>query len=156
MRQNYLHPKSVTTVGGITLYDGRFGKVFGGSDPDLIFTPYKMSYPLSVNMVTQTSPFVLHHAHTMRTVVKEAVYTTTAKSDREFLEYFKEDSIGAECVPRCGGCKCGKCPTGAKQMSIKDERDYENFKSLMHLDSEGTDTDKGVFLPLDKRQGRVS
>ena len=51
-------------------------------------------------MVSQTNLSTLHHAHTMKAMVREAVYTTTAKSDREFLEYFKEESIGVECVPR--------------------------------------------------------
>ena len=30
-------------------------------------------------------------------------------------------------------------------MTIKDERDYENFKSLMHLDSKGTASDPGPY-----------
>ena len=30
-------------------------------------------------------------------------------------------------------------------MSIKDERDYEHFKSLMVLDKVGTEEDKGPF-----------
>ena len=78
-------------------------------------------------------------------MVKEASFTSTAKTDKEFLEFFHEENIGVECNPRCGGCKCGKCPTGAKQMSIKDEREYEKFKSLMHLDEFGTEQDPGPY-----------
>jgi hypothetical protein len=142
MRQNFLHPKASKTIGGITLFNGVLGKVFGGSDPDLVFEPYVMSYPLSVH---QTSVSETCCAKTMRAVVKEATYTTTAKTEKEFLEFFHEENIGVECKPRCGGCKCGKCPTGAKQMSIKDERDYEKFKSLMHLDETGTEEDPGPY-----------
>ena len=145
MRQNHLHPTSVSTVEGVTLYRGRFGMVLGGSDPDLVFTPYSMSCPTSVHLVHHTSLTTVHHANTMRAMMKEAEYTTAARTDREFLDYFKEEAIGVECVPKCGGCKCGKCPTGAKQMSIKDEEEYEKFQSLMHLDSVGTEDDPGPY-----------
>ena len=145
MRQNFLHPETVLTVDRMKLYEGRMGKVFGGSDPDLEFTPYKMAYPLSVHLVHQSNLSTVHHAQAMRTVVKESVYTATAKTEKEFLDYFKEENIGVECTPRCGGCKCGKCPTGAKQMSIKDEKEYEHFKTLMHLDQKGSVDDPGPY-----------
>ena len=54
------------------------------------------------------------------------------------MEYFQEEAIGVECNPRCGGCKYGKFSTGAKQMTIKEEKDLEHFKSLMYLDNVGT------------------
>ena len=57
--------------------------------------------------------------HTMRATVRNAAQTNVSKSDREFLDFFKEESIGVECSPRCGGCRCGTCATGSKQMSIK-------------------------------------
>ena len=61
------------------------------------------------------------------------------------LDDFKEESIGVECSPRCGGCRCGNCPTGSKQMTIKEEREYEKFKALMQLDETGTDDDPGPY-----------
>ena len=81
----------------------------------------------------------------MKAVVREASYTTPAKTEKEFLEFFHEENIGVECNPRCGGCRCGRCAIGAKQMSIKDEKDYEYFKSLMHLEEEGTVDDPGPY-----------
>ena len=27
------------------------------------------------------------------------------------------------CHPRCGGCKCGKCPMGSKNFTVKEERE---------------------------------
>ena len=145
MRQNFLHPEPIQTDDRMKLYDGRMGKVFGGSDPDLDFTPYKMSYPLSVQLVQQANLSIMHCTQALRTVVKEVAYTATARTEKEFLEYFKEENIGVECRPKCGGCKCGKCPTGAKRMSIKDERDYEHFKTLMYLDQEGSVNDPGPY-----------
>ena len=142
MRQNFLHPKPIKTIGGVVLYEGPLGKVFGGSDPDLVFTPYMISYPLSVHPTTLTNTV---HATTMKAVVREASYISPAKTEKEFLEFFHEENIGVECNPRCGGCRSGRCATGAKQMSIKDEKDYEYFKSLMHLEEEGTVDDPGPY-----------
>ena len=76
------------------------GKVLGGSDPDLDFTPFKTSYPLSVQLVHQANVFTLHHIQALRTVVKEAMYTATTRTEKEFLKCFNEENIGAECTPR--------------------------------------------------------
>ena len=44
------------------------------------------------------------------------------------------DSLGVECTPRCGSCKCGKCHTGGSNMTIKEEREYELIeKGLTYL-----------------------
>ena len=83
--------------------------------------------------------------HTMRAVMKEISYTHTAKTDKEILDFFREENIGVECNPRCGNCQCGKCALGTKQMSLKDERDYNLFKSNMRYDEEGTPDDPGPY-----------
>ena len=90
MRQNFLHPKVSKNIGSVSLYEGVLGKVFGGSDSDLVFEPYVMSYPLSVK---ETSSAESYSAQTMRAVVKEASYTSTAKTDKEFLEFFHEENL---------------------------------------------------------------
>ena len=73
------------------------------------------------------------HTATLRAFVKEVAFTNLARTDRELLDYFKEENIGAECNPKCGGCLCGKCPLGAKKMSLKDEREYEIFSLQVEL-----------------------
>ena len=141
MRQNDIHPSKSKSIGKMVLYDGPLGKVFGGCDPDLDFSPFVNSYPASVHpLVSDTVQSIV-----LRAVVKEAVYTTPSKTEKDFLEFFKEESIGVECSPRCGGCLCGKCATGSKQMSLKDEKEYEHFRSLMVLDEEGSKSDPGPY-----------
>ena len=81
----------------------------------------------------------------MKTIVEEAEFSVSAKADKEFLDYFKEESMGVLCNPRCGSCKCSSCPIGAKEMSLKDEREYEKLKSLMVLDTVGTEVDPGPY-----------
>ena len=123
----------------MTLYEGRYGKVFGGKDPDLKFTPHQRSYPVMVMEVDRRT------SQTMRTAVKSASVISSVKSEKEFLDYFKEDNIGVECNPKCGGCRCGQCPVGAKSMSLKDEREYEKFKSNLKYEKDGTTDDPGPY-----------
>ena len=104
-------------------------------------TPVKC-YPLSVHEAAESKTA---HARTMKVTVKEASFTATAKTDCEFLDFFKEESIGVECQPKCGGCRCGKCPTGSKAMTLKEERDYKKFQSLMSLDPLGSESDPGPY-----------
>ena len=99
MDDNVIYPKSVKTIGKMILYEGPLGKVFGGQDPELEFTPFVTSYPLSATPTSRHPP-----ALTMRASVLEATYVTNSKSEKEFLDFFKEEMIGAECKPRCGGC----------------------------------------------------
>ena len=92
---NVIHPKPVKTIGKMILYEGPLGKVFGGQDPELEFTPFVTSYPLSA------TPTIRHpSALTMRASVLEATYVSNSKNEKEFLDFFKEEMIGAECKPR--------------------------------------------------------
>ena len=54
--------------------------------------------------------------------------TVTAAANREFLEWRRWDSIGAACEPKCGGCRCGKCQPGGKEMTLAEERELEIIK----------------------------
>ncbi len=47
--------------------------------------------------------------------------TIAAASNREFLEWWKWDSIGAACEPMCGACRCGNCQPGGKEMTLAEE-----------------------------------
>ena len=38
-------------------------------------------------------------------------------------EFFSIESMGVECNPRCGGCKCGRCAPGEKGTTLKEERE---------------------------------
>ena len=73
MRQNCLHPTPLKTIDRMILYDGPLGKVFGGVNPDLEFTPHVTSYPCSINMLS-----AVHHSTVMNSYVKEANFPAKA------------------------------------------------------------------------------
>lgn len=42
-----------------------------------------------------------------------------------FFDWWRWDSIGPACEPKCGGCRCGKCQPGGKKMTLSKERALE-------------------------------
>ena len=128
-KDNFLMSDTVVaSKDGVKLFSGPLGKAFLG-DMD---TKKTCSYPARVIPVHPAS-------------VKRARTIKGPLSNREILDYFKEEAIGAECSPRCGSCACGKCPTGAQQMSIKEEKAYKRFRDNMVLDKVGSQDDPGPY-----------
>ena len=85
MRRSPHHPSPVKILGDMTLYEGMYGKVFGGCDPDLKFTPYQRSYPALVMEVNHKM------TRTMRATVKSTTLVSPVKSEKEFPECFEQD-----------------------------------------------------------------
>ena len=86
MRQNDLHPNKSKSIGKMTLYVGPLGKVFGGCDPELEFTPFVNSYPASVR------PFV---PATVKSTVLKAHFSARPKA-QEYGHSNSEDHIAPE------------------------------------------------------------
>ena len=43
------------------------------------------------------------------------------------------EEMGVSCIPKCGCCKCGKCPIGGKDFTIKEERELKLIvEGLVH------------------------
>jgi len=144
MRSGHLHPCDANTIeiGGMKLASGPLGKVFGGTCSNLKFDAMKLACPATAVQVDTPLPI---QSTCLKAIVRQAIFSTPLKTDREILNFFDEEQIGIHCEPKCGNCKCGTCALGTKQMSLKDEREYKRFKSLMHLDVSGTDEDPGPY-----------
>lgn len=114
-REGRLAPQRVKVVGDLVLWESPLGKTIGGAHPDLFEV---------VDMALHSSE--THFARLMRTAVKYReiaeiqeikAETKTTVSGREFLDWWKWDSIGAACEPTCGGCRCGNCQPVGKYMT---------------------------------------
>ena len=122
-REGRLAPKWMGRCGDLVLWDGPLGKTVSGAHPDLVEDVEKSA--------------LTHIAWSMRA---EAVRvevpqgcpvqdsTTCTACNAEIMKWMEWDSIGAACDPMCGGCRCGKCPPGGKEMSLADERELAIIK----------------------------
>ena len=43
-------------------------------------------------------------------------------------KFFEIESLGVRCQPACGGCRCGKCHPGGKNMTLAEEKEYNQMK----------------------------
>ncbi|GAA6082858.1 uncharacterized protein LOC108181458 [Tachysurus ichikawai] len=135
-REGRLATQRLNIVGDLVLWDSPLGKTVAGAHPGL----FEM-----VDIAAYESK--THFARSMRTaaVKYEAVLEKTEApckmiqgsrdlgvetknslaSKREFLEWWKWESIGAACDPKCGGCRCGNCQPGGKEMTLAEEKELE-------------------------------
>ncbi|XP_068221896.1 uncharacterized protein [Palaemon carinicauda] len=49
--------------------------------------------------------------------------------------YFLDESLGMECIPKCGGCKCGECSV-KENLSIREERELKLIEDGLTYDEE--------------------
>ena len=122
MRGQHLHPDPIQRIRGMKLADRQLGKVFGGTSSRLKFNPTTLCCPARSVEELHTKTI---YSTTMKTMVRQEIYTTPMKAEKEILNFFEEDQIGVHCEPRCGDCHCGTCALGSKQMSIHDKKEYE-------------------------------
>ena len=137
-REGRLAPQRVKAVGDLVLWESPLGKTVGGAHPDLFeeinvaahesethFARSMRTAAVKYEEIPAEGPFITESIRLDDTMV-EAKYT--AASHREFLEWWKWDSIGAACDPKCGGCRCGNCQPGGKEMTLAEEREFEIIK----------------------------
>ena len=91
------HPSRIDANDHLLLLENRFGRCLGGSHNSLMDTGHKIVQHVSINHLKGES----------------------------IDDFFSTESLGIECTPKCGNCKCGKCPIGSKNYSIKDERELK-------------------------------
>ena len=137
-REGRLAPQRVKVVGDLVLWESPLGKTVGGAHPDLFeevnmaaheskthFARSMRTAAIKYEEIPAEVPFMTKTVHMQDTIV-EARHTAT--THRDFLEWWKWDSIGAACEPKCGGCRCGNCQPGGKEMTLAEERELEIIK----------------------------
>ena len=105
LRSGHLHPSDCDSIviGDMKLASGPLGKVFGGTDSELKFSPTKLACLVTAIQIDA----IPASATCMKSIVRQATFTTPMRTDREILNFFNEEQIGVQCEPRCGDCQCG-------------------------------------------------
>ena len=117
------------------LWDGPLGKTVGGTHPDLFesiaVSAHASNTHFARSMRTAASKYeelparILKQQQTNSRICHDIQESTTFTTGQDFLEWWRWDSIGAACDPRCGGCRCGDCQPGGKEMTLAEERELE-------------------------------
>ena len=104
------HPEREQNVGHLILLKNRFGRCVGGTHPLL------------------KEVYMTHNLGNAR------VNTIVGKVNIE--DFYNIEALGVQCKPKCGGCKCGKCSLGAKDYTIKEERELELIERNLTFNSD--------------------
>jgi len=102
------HPAPVEIHGHLVLYSNRFGKVIGGSHPE-IHEDTKLDDLCAKARVAISM-------HVTPTVV---------------TRFMEMEGLGVMCNPRCGNCSCKTCHLGGKPMSLKDEEELRMIEEKL-------------------------
>jgi hypothetical protein len=75
-------------------------------------------------------------------VTQSVVQTNLTKADLTTIESFiRCEDMVTEVQPRCGSCKCGKCPIKGHTYSFKEQQELEMIRNNLEYDKE-----KGVWV----------
>ena len=140
MRQNKEHPKAVSSRGDMTLWEGDFGKMFGGVEESLMFKPHILSCHI------RSRQRGCMYSTTLRAIVKAVSHVGSVRGDRELLHYFEEDSIGIQVSPKYGACACGQCILTGQSMSLRVEKEHGDFKENLFCLPDGLPNDPDPFF----------
>ena len=109
-----LHPVRVKCKGNLILMENDFGFVVAGTCA-LASTDAHMS----TNFIT------VREGNAMHMVAEDSS-----------MDFFDIESLGVRCEPRCGGCRCGTCHPGGKQMSLQEEKEYRMIEDGLRFRDE--------------------
>ncbi|KAL9955853.1 hypothetical protein ACROYT_G037242 [Oculina patagonica] len=90
------HPSKEQSSGHLLLLRNQFGRCVGGTHPVL-------------KGINEKSFIGTIHAHHVKMARIE--------------DFYNMENLGIQCMPRCGGCKCGKCSLGSNAYTIKEEKE---------------------------------
>ena len=52
--------------------------------------------------------------------------------------FFEAEALGVSVEPRCGGCKCGKCPVNGAKFSFTEQQEYDAINDNLRYDEENS------------------
>ena len=106
------HPVRQASKGHLLLLKNRFGTTIQGSHPSVI---------------EETK------IDSMCSQVKHATVMHVAENAERF---YSIEGLGVTCQPKCGSCRCGKCHPGGKNMTLKEEQEYNLIESKITFNTE--------------------
>lgn len=137
-REGRLAPQRLKIVGDLVLWDSPLGKTVAGAHPELLemvdMAVYESNTHFARSMRTAAVKYeeIFEKAEPpcITKMIQEgknhvAETKSSLASKQEFLDWWRWDSIGAACEPKCGGCRCGKCQPGGKEMTLVEEKELE-------------------------------
>lgn len=118
-RKGQFTPQRIKAVGDLILWEGQLWKTVGGTHPklfeELTVSAHmsKMHFAQSMRAATVKYEELTSRVPEQPLANSQATIqlqeSSTAAVSLDFLKWWRWDSIGAACEPKCGSCCCGNC-----------------------------------------------
>ena len=114
-----LHPKLEVAKCGdnLSIMKGSLGVCLVGSHPHLVNSSFEESALSEVDSV-------------------ETHLTQSHPALSQPFSFIVGEELGTESTPRCGNCKCGKCPLPGHSLSFREEQELHMIRSNLEHDKE--------------------
>ena len=117
--------------GDFWLWGNEFGTCVGGSHPLVhsLTTRSDSLYTVMKTLVQQDGVY-----DSLRIPTCSAL--TTKVSPAECSDFFNLERLGTTVEPKCGACRCGKCPVPGSRFSFREESELKLIKEGLSYDEE--------------------
>ena len=141
-----LHPKREVASSGnnLSIMQGDLGVCLQGSHPELVETTTLSSHlakTVHCSRIKVVSHFVkLSQTHAFfdepsrEIITCDTMYSKT--EDALILKFVDGEELGTAVSPKCGGCKCAKCPILGHTYSFKEEQELDMIRSNLVYNEE--------------------
>ncbi|XP_062605795.1 uncharacterized protein LOC134267606 [Saccostrea cucullata] len=118
-----LLPEKIDQIGNLQLMRNQFEYCIRGSHAKL-----------RVPVTTESNLVCIHHTSGR---IIEPIRLNHESLKNAVDNFFDIESLGTHCVPKCGSCRCGKCPPGNGSYTLKEERELHLIKEGLQYDEAG-------------------
>ena len=151
-----LMPSKHIVNGDLVMWSGPSGNVVGGSHPDLreegaCNLPGRSTTYKAFSLKAMSGE--IRFADPKLNVLEMSDFEIPANeispcyrcrfslhsNNKELIQWFRYDPIGAACVPKCGSCRCGYCVPGGKAKILKEERELQQIEKCLTFRPQGDD-----------------
>lgn len=106
-------PEVVRTIDNLQLVQNNFGMCVRGSHPIM-----------TRNIGTESFLTVRINHMTVATEANDIIPRCTENLSKHLNDFSSVENFGTSCIPRCSGCKCGKCSLSGEH-SLREEAELE-------------------------------
>ena len=139
--------------GDFWMWQNDFGTCIGGSHPWVGSYVTRSDSLYTVLKVIETSSVYID---SLKIPTCSSYYGKSSPADSE--DFFRTEQLGTVIEPKCGSCRCGKCPVPGSRYSFKEENELKMIQEGLRYDSDnGTWVAKYPFLfPSEHLKGSKS
>ena len=148
-----LHPKYEECSNGdnLSIMRGELGVCLQGSHPDLtedtcisanlakVTHSYKLRISSNFVNVQALHPEFDSPSNCNITASSQSYFARGKKcdlSENELNNFIQGEELATEVIPKCGGCKCSKCPIMGHTYSFQEEQELNMIQNNLHYDEE--------------------